>query len=90
MRVVCGVFWGKRGPVDGIAARIRDVSDPRDVRVEDPNHHGEFMTEYAGNRSMVLFDRGDEVVVESGDEGARFPVVSGEPLKDRSRGADRS
>ena len=30
MRVVCGEFWGKRGPVDGIAAdpRYLDVSVP--------------------------------------------------------------
>ena len=116
VRVVCGEFWGKSGPVDGIAAkpryldvslpantkrslpiatsrhafayvfegagRFRDASDPRHVRVEDPNHHGELMTEYAGNRSMVLFDQGDEIVVESGDEGARFLLVSGEPLRE--------
>ena len=34
------------------------------------------------NRSLVLFDRGDEVVVESGDEGLRFLLVSGRPLQE--------
>jgi redox-sensitive bicupin YhaK (pirin superfamily) len=34
----------------------------------------------AGNRSLVLFDRGDEVTVEAGEEGIRFLLVSGRPL----------
>lgn len=116
VRVVCGEFWGKRGPVDGIAAdpsyldismppgvrrslpvalprhafayvfegsaRFRDASEPFDVRVEDPNEHGQALAEYAGNRSMVLFDRGDEIVVEAGEQGVRFLLVSGEPLRE--------
>ena len=35
-----------------------------------------------GNRSLVLFDRGDEVTVEAGDEGIRFLLVSGKPLSE--------
>ena len=35
-----------------------------------------------GNRSLVLFDRGDEVVVQAGDEGIRFLLVSGRPLEE--------
>src|SRR5207248_4489038 len=34
----------------------------------------------AENRSLVLFDRGDEVTVQAGDEGIRFLLVSGKPL----------
>jgi len=30
----------------------------------------------------VLFDSGDEVVVQAGDDGIRFLLVSGEPLKE--------
>jgi hypothetical protein len=116
VRVVCGELWGRRGPVEGIAAdpryldvslpprttraipvettrhafayvfagavRFRGASDPRDVRVEHPYDHGKALTEYAGNRSLVLFDRGDEIRVEAGDEGARFLLVSGEPLRE--------
>jgi redox-sensitive bicupin YhaK (pirin superfamily) len=36
----------------------------------------------AENRSLVLFDQGDEVVVQAGDEGIRFLLVSGKPLKE--------
>jgi redox-sensitive bicupin YhaK (pirin superfamily) len=32
------------------------------------------------NRSLVLFDRGDEVTVQAGEEGIRFLLVSGKPL----------
>ena len=35
-----------------------------------------------GNRSLVLFDRGDEVTVQAGEEGIRFLLVSGQPLKE--------
>ena len=31
---------------------------------------------------MVLFDQGDEVTVQAGEEGIRFLLVSGQPLKE--------
>src|SRR5262249_22205762 len=34
----------------------------------------------ADDRSLVLFDRGDEVAVQAGDDGVRFLLVSGKPL----------
>jgi len=34
----------------------------------------------AENKSLVLFDQGDEVVVQAGDDGVRFLLVSGKPL----------
>lgn len=36
----------------------------------------------AENRSLVLFDSGDEVAVQAGDEGVRFLLVSGRPLRE--------
>lgn len=36
----------------------------------------------ADNRSLILFDTGDEVVVQAGEEGIRFLLVSGQPLKE--------
>ena len=38
--------------------------------------------EGAANRSLVLFDRGDEVTVQAGEEGVRFLLVSGLPLRE--------
>jgi quercetin 2,3-dioxygenase len=111
VRVVCGDYADRKGPVDGIAAdpRYLDVSVPpgrrKTLRVETSRHafayvfegsgrfrgasdpravltdiDGEERYTSAGNRSLVLFDRGDEVVVQAGPEGMRFLLVSGKPL----------
>jgi len=116
VRVVCGEFWGQRGPVEGVAAdpRYLDVSVPPGRRKRlavDRTHHafayvfagsGSFRDASAplavrneldgaaaasgagdtGNRSLVLFDRGDEVTVQAGNEGIRFLLVSGRPLEE--------
>ena len=108
VRIVCGSFWGKRGPVDGIAAdpMYLDVSVPPGKRkvlpIETTRHafayvfagDGKFgnasgplavPTEGVGwletapppdadNRSLVLFDQGDELTVQAGEEGIRFPA----------------
>src|SRR5437667_309201 len=34
------------------------------------------------NHSLVLFDSGDEIVVQAGDEGIRFLLVSGKPIEE--------
>jgi redox-sensitive bicupin YhaK (pirin superfamily) len=36
----------------------------------------------ADNRSLILFDRGDEVTVQAGEDGIRFLLVSGQPLQE--------
>jgi quercetin 2,3-dioxygenase len=38
--------------------------------------------DHTGDRSIVLFDGGDEITVEAGEEGIRFFLVSGKPLKE--------
>jgi len=40
------------------------------------------LREQTGNRSLVVFDRGDEVTVQAGDEGIRFLLVSGKPIEE--------
>ena len=118
VRVVCGEFWGKTGPVDGIAADPRyldvwvprgpaqdaaggnaatrsptflqapDRSATRPIRgpVQDRSRRRDRDTvrpaDDIGNRSLVLFDRGDEVTVQAGDEGIRFLLVSGKPIEE--------
>jgi len=34
------------------------------------------------NRSLVLFDSGDEVTVQASEEGIRFLLVSGKPIEE--------
>ena len=36
----------------------------------------------AGNRSLVQFGGGDEVVVQAGEQGVRFLLVSGRPIEE--------
>jgi redox-sensitive bicupin YhaK (pirin superfamily) len=36
----------------------------------------------ASNHSLVLFDRGDEIMVQAGSEGIRFLLVSGKPIEE--------
>ncbi len=36
----------------------------------------------SGNRTLVVFDSGDEVVVQAGDQGIRFLLISGAPIKE--------
>ena len=44
--------------------------------------HSKTLQQFSGNRSLVLFDQGDSIRVESGDQGGRFLLVSGEPIKE--------
>jgi hypothetical protein len=115
VRVVCGEFWGKRGPVDGIAAdpryldvyvpprkrktlkvetnrhafayvfegagTFRDASQPRGVLTENVQTSQKRLDE-TGNRSLILFDNGDEVTVQAGESGIRFLLISGKPLNE--------
>ena len=65
------------------SGNFRDASEPRAVQTD---HVGTQVTDAppadAANRSLVVFDRGDEVVVQAGDQGIRFLLVSGEPIKE--------
>jgi len=38
--------------------------------------------EAADDRSLVLFDAGDEIIVQAGDRGIRFLLVSGKPIQE--------
>jgi hypothetical protein len=64
------------------AGSFRDASAPQAVLTEsgvDPNAAPVYD---AKNHSLVLFDRGDEIVVQAGPEGIRFLLVSGRPLEE--------
>jgi redox-sensitive bicupin YhaK (pirin superfamily) len=64
------------------SAPPRDVrTDPVGGQVAPPDAAGPSRGE-AGNRTLVVFDRGDEVTVQAGEEGIRFLLVSGKPLQE--------
>jgi redox-sensitive bicupin YhaK (pirin superfamily) len=117
VRVICGDFWGRRGPVEGVAAdpryldisvapgrrktlpveterhafayvfegsgTFRAASEPFGVLTEKEVDGSETLVrEQTGNRSLVLFDSGDEVTVQAGEQGIRFLLVSGKPIQE--------
>jgi redox-sensitive bicupin YhaK (pirin superfamily) len=117
VRIVAGDFWGKKGPVEGVAAdpryldvsvppgrrkriavdrtnnafayvfagsgTFRDASDPQGVLTErEDGATARLMPHESENRSLVLFDRGDEIVVQAGEQGIRFLLVSGRPIEE--------
>jgi redox-sensitive bicupin YhaK (pirin superfamily) len=61
---------------------FRDASDPRAVKTDHVGPPASAPADDLHNRSLVLFDRGDEVTVHAGDEGLRFLLVSGKPIEE--------
>jgi hypothetical protein len=117
VRIICGTFWGRHGPVEGVAAdpiyldvwvpprrrktlpveterhafayvfegsgRFRATSQPFGILTEKQVDGAETLVrERTGNRSLVLFDSGNEITLEAGEEGLRFLLVSGKPIRE--------
>jgi redox-sensitive bicupin YhaK (pirin superfamily) len=61
---------------------FRDASKPMPVQTELVGVSDEATPSMLGNRSLVVFDSGDEITVTAGDEGVRFLLVSGRPLEE--------
>ena len=64
------------------SGRFCNASDPLAVPTEGVGWADTSLTEEADNRSLVLFDTGDEVTVQAGEMGIWFLLVSGKPLKE--------
>ena len=67
----------------GGSGTFRDASDPVGVKVEK-EFQGEELSirDLSGNRTLVHFDTGNEIVAQSGPGGMRFLLVSGQPIKE--------
>jgi redox-sensitive bicupin YhaK (pirin superfamily) len=61
---------------------FRNASDPRAVKTDGIGSGNGSATDELGNRSLLLFDRGDEVTVQAGEQGVRFLLVSGNPIEE--------
>lgn len=64
------------------AGRFCNASEPLSVPTEGVGWMDTELSSEADDRSLVLFDTGDEVTLQSGEEGMRFLFVSGKPLKE--------
>jgi redox-sensitive bicupin YhaK (pirin superfamily) len=117
VRVITGGFWGRRGPVDGIAAdplyldisipagrrktfkvdtyrntfayifhgagKFADASTPKGILLEKEVMGQELnIRDLSGNRTLVNFGAGDEVVVQAGPDGMRFLLIAGSPIQE--------
>ncbi|MFM2354312.1 MAG: hypothetical protein RLZZ528_48 [Pseudomonadota bacterium] len=117
VKVIVGSFWGRTGPVDGIAAdpqyldiyvppgvkktfkvdtyrrafayvfdgagRFSDASRPQGVLLEKEVKGEEVnIRDMSGNRTLIRFGTGDEVTVQSGEDGIRFLLISGAPIEE--------
>jgi len=117
VKVITGEFWGKKGPVDGIAAdplyldinvpaglrksfkvdtyrntfayifegagKFADASTPKGILLEKEVLGQELnIRDMSGNRTLVQFGTGDEIVVRAGPKGMRFLLVAGTPIKE--------
>lgn len=116
-RIITGEFWGKVGPVDGVAANplylditvpafrkkrfkvdtykntfayvfegegyFADASAPEGILLEKEVMGQEVnIRDMSGNRTLVRFGTGDDIVVQSGERGIRFLLVAGTPIKE--------
>ena len=61
---------------------FRNASDPKAVKTDGVSAGSGSPAEDLGNRSLLLFDRGDEVTVQAGEHGIRFLLVSGKPIEE--------
>jgi redox-sensitive bicupin YhaK (pirin superfamily) len=117
VKVITGEFWGRKGPVDGIAAdplyldifvpaglrktlkidtyrntfayvfdgagRFDDASSPQGILLEKEVIGQETnIRDMSGNRTLVQFGTGDEVVIQAGPEGVRFLLIAGAPIRE--------
>jgi len=64
------------------SGKFCNASGPLAVPTESVNWLDTAPPSQADNRSLIIFDRGDEVVVQAGDDGIRFLLVSGKPLQE--------
>jgi hypothetical protein len=117
VKVITGNFWGRKGPVDGIAAdplyldisipaarrksfkvdtyrntfayifegagKFSDASTPKGILLEKEVLGQELnIRDMSGDRTLVKFGTGDEIVVQTGPKGMRFLLVAGTPIKE--------
>ena len=117
VKVITGKFWGKKGPVDGIAAdplyldisvptgrrksfkvdtyrntfayifegagKFADASTPKGILLEKEVLGQELnIRDMSGNRTLVQFGTGDEIVVQAGPQGIRFLLIAGKPIQE--------
>ncbi len=95
-RVICGEIAGTRGPVQDIVTEPEyldvEMASGKTFSHDIKEDHTVFAYVFEGSGAfgvdkvtvesghLVLFDEGSEVLIDSGDEGLRFLLISGKPI----------
>ena len=117
VKVITGNFWGKKGPVDGIAAdplyldinipanrrksfkvdtyrntfayifegegKFANASTPKGILLEKEMLGQELnIRDMSGDRTLVQFGTGNDIVVQAGQQGIRFLLIAGAPIQE--------
>ena len=64
------------------AGKFCNASEPLAVPSEPEGWADTHPPSHADDRTLVLFDQGDEVEVQAGEDGVRFLLISGQPLEE--------
>jgi redox-sensitive bicupin YhaK (pirin superfamily) len=96
VRVICGEIAGTRGPVQDIVTEPEyldvEMASGKTFSHDIKEDHTVFAYVFEGSGAfgvdkvivesghLVLFDEGSEVLIDSGDEGLRFLLISGKPI----------
>ena len=98
VKVIAGKVEGVQGPVKDLVVKVRyldvELAPERQWELDVPQGHSSFAYVFQGKGSfdnsgeqfgqehLVMFGEGDSLMVKSRQNGVRFLLVSGEPLKE--------
>ena len=64
-------------------AKFDYASTPTGIKIEKSYNNEDYtIRDMSGNKTLITFDKGDEVKLLSGNEGVRFLLVSGNPIQE--------
>ena len=65
------------------SAKFDYSSKPKGIKVEKSYNDQEFLiNDLSGNKTLITFDKGNEIKLLSGNDGVRFLLISGNPIQE--------
>ena len=65
------------------SAKFDYASSPRGINIEKSINGNEIkMQDLSGNKTLINFDKGDNIKLMSGENGIRFLLISGKPIQE--------
>ena len=64
-------------------ANFEYASEPKGIKIEKSFNNEDYtIRDMSGNKTLITFDKGDEVKLLSGNQGVRFLLISGNPIQE--------